>query len=77
MSRRKQTIDEIDTKISQLKAQKQAIVNREKSKREKQRKQRIFKYGELVEKYYGDISPEQLEEILERYSQSQNGGDGG
>ena len=44
-------IKKIDEKMSQLKAQRQAILNREKEKERKQRTRRLIQNGALAEQY--------------------------
>lgn len=44
-------VKKIDDEISQLKARKQAILNREKQKQKKERTCRLIRNGELAEKY--------------------------
>jgi hypothetical protein len=48
MSRPK--LEEIDKKIQQLQAQKQAILNREKQKERKDRTRRLIEIGAIIEK---------------------------
>lgn len=48
MSRPK--IDEIEKRIEQLKAQKQAILSREKQKERKERTKRLIEIGAIIEK---------------------------
>lgn len=61
-------IQEIDTKIAQLQAQKIAIENREKAKSKKARTRLLIEYGELVEKYLKCETVEELENILKSIS---------
>lgn len=56
----------IDKKMAQLKAQRQAIINREKEKERKERTRRLIQNGALAEKYLAceGISPEEFEKWL-------------
>lgn len=59
----------IDEKIAQLKAQKQAITNREKEKQRKARTRRLIQLGALAEKYLNceGVTPEKFEAILKDF----------
>lgn len=59
----------IDEKIAQLKAQKQAITNREKEKQRKARTRRLIQLGALAEKYLNceGVTPENFEAILKDF----------
>ena len=59
-------LKKIDEKMSQLKAQKQAIINREKQKERKERTRRLIQNGALAEKFFAceGISPTDFENIL-------------
>lgn len=45
----KEKIDEIEKKIAQLKAQKQALIAREKEKERKERTRRLIQIGSVIE----------------------------
>lgn len=62
-----ETMKKLDEKIAQLQAQKKAEQNKLKQQAKKERTKRLFKYGELVEKYLKCETPEQLEEILKNH----------
>lgn len=57
----------IDEKMAQLKAQRQAIVAREKQKERKNRTRRLIQIGALSEKYFRspDISPANFEALAQ------------
>lgn len=61
-------LKKIDEKMAQLKAQRQAIINREKEKERKERTRRLIQNGALAEKYLAceGLSPEELEKELQR-----------
>lgn len=61
-------LKKIDEKMAQLKAQKQAIINREKEKERKERTRRLIQNGALAEKYFNceGIAPEDFEKELQR-----------
>lgn len=61
-------LKKIDEKMAQLKAQKQAIINREKEKERKDRTRRLIQNGALAEKYLSceGISPEEFEKLLQK-----------
>ena len=61
-------LENIRSKISQYKAQEQAIINRAKSRQQKQRTRRLIKFGTLAEKYLQceNISPQEFEELLKQ-----------
>ena len=54
-------IDKIEEKIAQLKAQKQAMIQRDKEKDRKERTRRLIQVGALFEKYVGSSSIEEAE----------------
>lgn len=58
-------IKRLDEQIAQLQAQKRTIQNKERARLKKERTQKLLKYGELVEKYIGDKSIEEVEKILQ------------
>jgi phage shock protein A len=60
-------IDKLEKKIQQLKAQKQAIIAREKEKERKARTRRLIQIGALAEKYLDIHSPEDMEQWLKDY----------
>lgn len=57
-------VESIDKKIAQLKAQKQAIIQRQKEKERKERTRRLIQMGALAEKYLGIKSIEEFEKWL-------------
>lgn len=60
-------IEKIEKKIEQLKAQKQAIVQREKEKERKARTRRLIQIGALAEKYLDIHTPEDMENWLKEF----------
>lgn len=64
-------IESIEKKIEQLKAQKQAIVQREKEKERKARTRRLIQIGALFEKYIGIDTVEGTEEWLKEHTGQQ------
>lgn len=54
-------LQKIEQRMAQLKAQKQAILNREKEKERKERTRRLIQVGAVVEKYLQVSTPEQAE----------------
>lgn len=65
-------LKKIDEKMAQLKAQKQAIINREKVKERKNRTRRLIQNGALAEKYLccEKLTPEQFEIFLQKLVQN-------
>ena len=63
-------IEKLEEKINKLKAQKQALVAREKEKARKERTRRLIQTGALFESYTGVTSPEEAEEWLKKYTQT-------
>lgn len=63
-------LDKIEKKIAQLKAQKQAIVAREKEKERKARTRRLIQIGALAEKYLDIHTPEEMEAWLKKHMAS-------
>ena len=61
-------IEKLEEKISKLKAQKQALVAREKEKARKERTRRLIQIGALFESYVGVCSVEEAEEWLKEYT---------
>ena len=61
-------LKKIDEKMAQLKAQRQAILNRKKEKERKERTRRLIQNGALAEKYLNceGLSPEEFEKELQR-----------
>ena len=61
-------LKKIDEKMAQLKAKRQAILNREKEKARKERTRRLIQNGALAEKYLDceGLSPEEFEKELQR-----------
>jgi len=72
-----QTVDEkvkkLEESIGQLKAKKQAILNREKEQQKKQRIKQLISYGEIVEKYYNleNLTPEGFDMNLQDMMKAQ------
>lgn len=65
-------IEKLEEKISKLKAQKQALVSREKEKSRKERTRRLIQIGALFESYTGISSTEEAEEWLKINSKINN-----
>ena len=63
-------IEKLEEKISKLKAQKQALVSREKEKARKERTRRLIQIGALFESYIGVDSVEKAEEWLKDYTEN-------
>ena len=61
----KEKIEKIDAKIAKIQLKRKAIKNRKKEKEKKERARRLFKYGEIVEKYLKGVTVEQLEYYLQ------------
>lgn len=61
-------MQKIDEKMAQLKAQRQAIVAREKQKERKERTRRLIQIGALSEKYFRspDIAPGDFETLAKK-----------
>lgn len=61
-------LNEIDTKMKQLAAQKQAIIKREQEKDRRERTRRLIQKGALAEKYLNSESttPEEFENLLKQ-----------
>jgi hypothetical protein len=64
----KEKVQKIDEKINQLKAQKQAILAREKEKERKARTRNLIQMGALLEKYLEIHTPEETEKWLQEYT---------
>lgn len=64
-------VENIDKKIAQLKAQKQAIIQRQKEKERKERTRRLIQMGALAEKYLGIKSIEEFEKWLKEQKKDQ------
>lgn len=69
MSGRKTTeekLSEINIKLNQLKAQKQALLKKENERLRKQRTRKLIQFGALIEKYFNceDLTPEEFEIFL-------------
>ena len=60
-------IEKLEEKIIKLKAQKQALIAREKEKTRKERTRRLIQIGALFESYIGVDSVEKAEEWLKDY----------
>lgn len=62
----------IEEKMAQLKAQKQAIINRKKAKERKNRTRHLIQNGALAEKYLccEKLAPEQFEIFLQKLIQN-------
>lgn len=54
----------IEEKMAQLKAQKQAILQREKARERKERTRRLIQVGALAEKFFGVKTPEEYEQFF-------------
>ncbi len=61
-------IEKLEEKIIKLKAQKQALIAREKEKTRKERTRRLIQIGALFESYIGVDSVEKAEEWLKEYT---------
>lgn len=63
---RAEKLKKIEEKMAQLKAQKQAILAREKQIDRKKRNHRLIQFGALSEKYFDckDIEPQEFELLL-------------
>lgn len=61
-------LNEIDTKMKQLAAQKQAIMKREQEKDRRERTRRLIQNGALAEKYLNseNATPEEFENLLKQ-----------
>jgi len=64
----KKKVQKIDEKINQLKAQKQALLSREKEKERKARTRNLIQMGALLEKYLEIHTPEEAEKWLQEDS---------
>jgi phage shock protein A len=64
----KQKLEKTNTKISQLQAQREAILAREKERQRKERTRRLIQNGALAEKYLNceGIEPKEFEKLLQR-----------
>ena len=62
-----ETITKLDKQISQLKARKKAIENKEKQKVQKERTRLLIKLGEIAVKYTKCETVEQLEEYFKTH----------
>jgi len=61
-------IAELDEKIAQIKAQKKALLNREKAEERKKRDHRLIVIGATVEKYCGVIEDmDAFEKYISKY----------
>lgn len=60
-------LSDIDQKMLALKAERQAIINRQVEKEKKERISRLIRYGELVEKYFAceGKPPDEVEIIFQ------------
>lgn len=69
---KEEQLKKIEEKMAQLKAQKQAIINREKAKERQNRTRRLIQNGALAEKYLGceKLPPEQFEIFLQKLVQN-------
>lgn len=67
---KEEKIKKIDEKMAQLKAQKQALMAREKEKERKERTRRLIQIGALSEKYLHceGIAPEDFENLIKDVS---------
>lgn len=61
-------LNEIDTKMKQLAAQKQSIIKREQEKDRRERTRRLIQNGALAEKYLNseNTTPEEFENLLKQ-----------
>ena len=61
-------LEKLRAKISQYKAQEQNILNRAKSRQQKQRTRRLIQNGALAEKYLRceGITPQDFEKLLQK-----------
>jgi len=68
-------LEKLDLKISQLKAQRQALEARAKEKERKARTRRLIQNGALAEKYLGceGMAPEEFEKFLQEASKRLQG----
>ena len=59
-------LERIQEKIAQMKAQKQAIIAKDKNRQRKERTHRLIQIGALAEKYFDckDIEPTEFEKLL-------------
>lgn len=59
-------LQELEKKMAQLKAQKQAIIAKENKEKRAKRTRRLIQIGALSEKYFNcpDIEPEQYEKLV-------------
>ena len=64
--RESERLEKLSEKIEQMKAQKQDILAREKTRQRKERTHRLIQIGALSEKYFDvrDIQPNDYEEFL-------------
>ena len=64
---KEERLKKIDEKLSQLKAQKQALLAREKEKERKERTRRLIQIGAIAEKYLNceGVEPAQFETIMQ------------
>lgn len=62
-----QKLQELEKKMEQLKAQKQAIIAKENKQKRAERTRRLIQIGALSEKYFNcaDIQPEDYEKLLQ------------
>lgn len=62
-------LQELEVRMKQLQAQKQALVKREQEKERKERTRRLIANGALAEKYLNceKISPQEFEEFLKKF----------
>lgn len=58
-------LDKIDEKLRQLKAKKQAILQREKTEERKRRTRELIQSGALIEKYFGLRNAAEVEALCE------------
>jgi len=63
-------LEKLTERIKQLEHRKQAELNHRKKMERKERTHRLYKFGELIEKYFGDITPEKWGKILKNYVKS-------
>jgi hypothetical protein len=74
MANAEEKLKKIEEQMKQLKANKQAIMNREKQKERKTRTRRLIQNGALAEKFLqcNDIEPHEFEKLLEKIASHPN-----
>ena len=69
-NRKNDSIEKIDMQIKQLQARKKQIEAVQKKKARQEKTRLLVKYGELVEKYLGVVTLEELENVLKQRKQN-------